>query len=223
MKRRPSRRAARLPGAILGLALVLASPGRAAAQTEVWAAEEAPASLYMERGKPEVLDVFGSVALQEGVVLGGGDRAPLSLKPLVGVSFFEFKDTRILLGVTLAVPFSMEIGWGGDVGQVAIAPGLVVGKRPSVHWSWFAGIEVPIVVTPERTSGAETEVMGGLTMRGGATFWFLSGMGVFGEADVDLYFGSGTALVLGATLGLVVSWETYRFVPAGAVPGGGAS
>ncbi len=223
MTRRPWCPIRPLAAALTALAAVLALPGPARAQGEVWAPDETPvAGLYMERGKTKVIDVFGSVGLQEGVVLGGGDRSPLSLKPLVGVSFFEFKNSRILLGVTLAVPFSFEMGWGEDVGQVAIAPGLVVGKRPGVHWSWFAGLEVPIVITPERTSGAETEFMGGITMRGGATFWFLSGMGVYGEADVDIYFGSSSALVIGATVGLVVSWELYRFVPAGAAPQGGS-
>jgi hypothetical protein len=201
--------------------------GRAAADTpvETWGgAPAATGGIEMPRGRTRLLELTGQLGVQEGVVLGERTgRAPLGLKPLFGVNFLEIGSTRLMLGATLALPFSVEIGYGEDIAQVGLVPGVVISRRECANWGWFAGLEVPVVITPERREGAATEVLGGLTLRGGAAWYFLAGLGIYGEADVDIYIGRERAVVLGVTGGLVLSYEMFRFTPGGSGPAGGGS
>lgn len=216
-------------GAVLVLLVLGLMAPRAGAQVSGWAGQpDAPAAgSTMGRGKTTVMELFGQLGVQEGVVLGqtgaDGRRAPLGVKPLLGFNFFEIKHTRMLLGVTLAFPFSVEMGWGNDVTQFAIAPGVNLSYRVCANWGWFAGVEIPVVVSPERIEGAPTEVLGGVSLRGGAAWYFTTGLGIFAEANLDLYFGDSAAFVMGVTGGVVLSYEMFRYTPAPAVLGGGGS
>ncbi len=212
---------------LLAAALVLCRPALADGPAETWEAEAVTEDgLYMPRGETVVYEFFANLGVQEGLVLGdaaGSLRAPLGIKPLVGFNFLELGTSRLMLGATLALPFSIEMGFGQDLTQVAVAPGVALSRRTCANWGWFAGIEVPIVVTPERIPGAEPETIVGVGLRGGAAWYFLTGLGVYGEAGVELYFGRDTAAALGVTGGIVVSYEMFRFKPAGTKPAGGPS
>lgn len=198
---------------VLAIASLSARPGAA------WGAQDDdPARLGL--GETVVHELFGQIGLQEGVVVGTDGsvdrpRAPLGVKPLVGFSFHEIASSRVLLGLTLAVPFSVETTWGRKLVQVGVAPGVVVSRRECAGLGWFAGLEVPFVVTPERTRGARTEVLAGLTLRGGAAWYFCAGLGLFAEVDFDVYVGTSTAFVVGGTAGVVVSYEMFRYRTAG--------
>jgi len=210
--------------ALVGLCV----PGRAAADApvEVWQAASGSAdAMSMPRGRTVARVLYGRIGLEEGVVMGGGVegsdiRAPFGLRPLVGFDFFELGTSRVLLGVTLAVPFSLEMGYGHDLSQLAVAPGVSVSRRECANWGWFAGLEIPIVITPERIEGVETEVIPGIGLRGGAAWYFLAGLGIYAEAGLDIYLGTDRAAVLGLAGGLVVSYEMFRFEPATAQGGG---
>jgi hypothetical protein len=211
--------------AVTLLAAGLACTPPCLAQVSGWAGSSAPpAPSNMGRGPTTVMELFGQIGVQIGGVFDGSQasdvRSPLGIKPLVGLNFFEIKDTRILLGVTLAFPFSVEMGWGNDVNMFAFAPGVQVGRRECANWSWFAGVEIPIVVSPERIAGAATEVLGGIGLRGGAAWYFLSGFGIYGEGSLELYFGDSAAFVMGVTGGIVISWEMFRYTSASASMGG---
>lgn len=212
-------------GLVLALVFLVPHPCAAEAPSEVWASESTPSGgVVIPRGKTIIWELYGNLGVQEGVVLGGEDlRAPLSVKPLVGFNFIQIGSTRLLLGVTMAFPFSLEMGWGTDMAQLALAPGVTISRRECANWGWFAGIEVPLVITPERLEGSTTEVLAGLGLRGGAAWYFLAGLGIYAEANVDLYFGEQNAAVLGVTGGLVLSWEMYRFKPGVSEPAGGTS
>jgi hypothetical protein len=208
-------------------ALVLCRPAAADGPAESWEpAAVAEEGLHMPRGETVVYEFFANLGVQEGLVLGdaaGSLRAPLGLKPLVGFNFLELGSSRLMLGATLALPFSIELGYGQDFAQVAVAPGVALSRRECANWGWFAGIEVPIVITPERIPGADPETILGVGLRGGAAWYFLTGFGIYGEAGFELYFGRETAAALGVTGGIVVSYEMFRFKPAGNKPAGGAS
>jgi hypothetical protein len=212
---------------LLAGALVLCRPAAADGPVETWepvaVAEE---GMVMPRGETVVYEFFANLGVQEGLVLGEAARslrAPLSIKPLVGFSFLELGSSRLMLGATLAFPFSIEMGYGHDLAQLAVAPGVTLSRRECANWGWFAGVEVPIVITPERIPGASTETLVGVGLRGGAAWYFLAGLGVYGEANVELYFGPETAATLGVTGGLVLSYEIFRFKAAGTKPAGGPS
>ncbi len=212
---------------LLVAALVLCRPALADGPVETWEPEAVTEDgLYMPRGETVVYEFFANLGVQEGLVLGdaaGSLRAPLGLKPLVGFNFLALGSSRLMLGATLALPFSIEMGYGQDFAQLAVAPGVALSRRECANWGWFAGIEVPVVVTPERIPGAEPETIVGVGLRGGAAWYFLAGLGVYGEAGFELYFGRDTAAALGVTGGIILSYEMFRFKPAGTKPAGGGS
>ena len=210
---------------LLAAALLLCRPALADAPVETWEAEAVQEEgMHMPRGETVVYEFFANLGVQEGLVLGDAAaslRSPLGLKPLVGFNFLKFGSSRLMLGATLALPFSIEMGYGQDLAQLAVAPGVALSRRECANWGWFAGLEVPVVVTPERIPGAEPETLLGVGLRGGAAWYFLTGIGVYGEAGFELYFGPETAATLGLTGGIVVSYEMFRFKPAGTKPAGG--
>ncbi len=210
------------------LVMLLARIPGVHAQVSGWAGSSSPAvGSGMGRGQTRVLELFGQVGLQEGVVAGdtgaSDQRSPLALKPLIGLNFHEIAHTRIMVGVTLAFPFSLEMGFGHDISQVAVAPGVLVSRRECASWGWYAGAELPVVITPERIVGAQTEALFGVSLRGGASWYFTAGFGVFAEMNMDLYFGDSAAFVFGGTAGIVVSYEMFRYGLSTGVPAGGAS
>jgi hypothetical protein len=212
---------------LLAAALLLCRPAAADGPVETWEpAAVTEDALAMPRGETVVYEFFANLGVQEGLVLGdaaGSLRSPLGIKPLVGFNFLELGSSRLMLGATLALPFSIELGYGQDFAQVAVSPGVALSRRECANWGWFAGLEVPIVITPERIPGASPETIVGVGLRGGAAWYFLTGLGVYGEAGFELYFGKETAAALGVTGGIVVSYEMFRFRPAGTKPAGGAS
>jgi hypothetical protein len=212
---------------IIVLGLARAGPVSAVGPSEVWVSGTAESNEpKMPRGTTVIYEFFAHLGVQEGLVLGeaaGSLRAPLGVKPLFGFNFLELGSTRILFGATLSVPFSVEMGFGHDLAQFAVAPGAALSRRECANWGWFAGLEVPVVVTPERREGAKAEVLVGVTARGGAAWYFLTGFGVYGEASLDVYFGPQTAAAIGVTAGLVLSYEMFRFKPAAVEPAGGRS
>jgi len=211
---------------LLAAALVLCRPAVADDPVETWEpAAVTQDGLNMPRGETVVYEFFANLGVQEGLVFGdaaGSLRSPLGIKPLVGFNFLALGSSRLMLGATLSLPFSIEMGYGQDFAQVAVAPGVALSRRECANWGWFAGIEVPIVITPERIPGADPETILGVGLRGGAAWYFLTGFGIYGEAGFELYFGKQTAAALGVTGGIVVSYEMFRFKPAGTKPAGGA-
>ena len=192
--------------------LALLSPCRSArGQDEGWGAS--PTLAYYAPGlqaKPKKLktyEVHASLAFQEGGVLAPSpSRSPMSLRAMVGVNVFKFSvkalGGRVLTGPFVALPFSIEIGYLEDIQQYAPAVGWQFSGRPSKHWKWMFGIQVSLVTPDYNIAGPGVHL--------GAAYYFLAGFGIFGEANLDAYFGSKNVLTAGGTAGLLITYEFYK-------------
>jgi hypothetical protein len=169
--------------------------------------------LQQKPKKLQTYEVHASLAFQEGGVLAPSpSRSPMSLRAMIGVNVLKFNvkglGGRILHGPFVALPLSIEIGYLQDIQQYGPAVGWQFSGRPSKHWKWMLGIQVSFVTPDINAAGPGIHL--------GAAYYFLAGFGIFGEADIDAYFGGGkAALTAGGTAGLLITYEFYRIKESG--------
>jgi hypothetical protein len=162
--------------------------------------------------KPGYVQVFFTTYVGDGLRF----QNPYRLSTPLGTSAESLSRTAayvdIGLGLTFGNPLGIQHGFAlrttgavEGVGQVVMTPSYLMWRR----WSALAvhgRAGVPFVLTPDATWGLE--------LAGGATWFFLGGIGLSGELVGDLYYGAGTLEshavtypVLSAQLGLVVAYE----------------
>ncbi len=201
-----------MTAATMILLMVLFLCGEASSQVERWGSSTGMAyygPVAAPRAKKlRTYEVHGSLAIQEGVVLAPSpSRSPMSLRAMVGVNVFKFHIAalggRILNGPFFSFPFSIEIGYLEDIKQFGPALGWQFSARPSPHWKWLAGIQISLITPDVNAVGP------GIYL--GAVYYFLAGFGIFGEANLDVYFASArNSLTAGGTVGVAITYEFFR-------------
>jgi hypothetical protein len=197
-----------MPAAVA--ALVFAS-GNAHGQDESWGTSGS-LGYYQPIGpqkvkKLKIYEVHASLAAQPiGVALPGPVRTPIGLRVMAGVNLFKFKSDplggRVLHGPFVTVPFSIEIGYLSDMVQFGPGIGWQFSGRPSQHWKWFFDIQAAVA--------ANGGIAGGPGVHLGFVYYFLSGFGLFGDADIESYFGKESAFTVGLSVGLIMTYEIFK-------------
>jgi len=189
--------------------MLISSEGHA--QEEGWS-ESTGLAYYQPMAQPRgkelrIYEIHGSLAGQIGVAAPGPSRSPISLRVLAGVNLLKFDipalGGRILHGPFITFPFSIEIGYLQDIAQFGPGAGWQFSGRPSRHWKWIFGIQAALAAN----GGAS----GGPGLHFGAVYYFLSGFGLFGEINLETYFGSSNAFTAGISAGLMITYEIFKY------------
>jgi hypothetical protein len=200
---------------VLVLSLAASPIGRAHAQEP--AAEERPRAREAREPdpfavKPGYVQMFATTYVGDGLRFNnpyrlatplGDDAESLSRTAAyvdVGVAVTLGNPLGVQHGAALRTSIAVE-----GVGQVVMTPSYLAYER----WRAFAvhgRAGIPLVLTPEVTWGLEAA--------GGATWFFLGGVGASAEIVGDVFYGAGTAEVAAATypvlsgqVGLVAAYE----------------
>ena len=167
---------------------------------------------YVQPAGPEkklhVYEIHASLAVQPvGVAAPGPARTPIGLRVMAGANVLKFDvpglGGRVLHGPFITFPFSIEIGYLEDVMQFGPGVGWQFSGRPSKHWKWFFDIQVAMAVNGGTCAGPGVHV--------GAAYYFLSGFGLFGDVDIESYFGADAgAFTVGLSVGLLMTYEIFK-------------
>jgi len=169
-----------------------------------------PSISLSQQGQPKKMipiEIYGSVAFQEGGTLApSAVRSPMSLRFLLGVNFLKLNISslggRILHGPFFSLPFSIEIGYLQDIKEFGPAIGWQFSGRPSKHWKWLFGVQLSWI-TPDYN-------LVGPGIQFGGVYYFLAGLGLFAEANIDAYFGGPNVLTAGGSAGIIFDYEFYK-------------
>lgn len=192
-------------------AVLLCAGGPARAQDESWGTSGS-LGYYQPIGpqkvkKLKIYEIHASLAAQPiGIAVPGPVRTPISLRVMAGVNLFKFKSDplggMILTGPFVTMPFSIEIGYLSDIVQFGPGIGWQFSCRPSKHWKWFFDIQAAV--------SANGGFAGGPGIHLGFVYYFLSGFGLFGDADFESYFGEKSAFTVGLSVGLIMTYEIFK-------------